>query len=107
MIFHNDMIMQTIDPVVAFCMQISMCKFTGKAVVIAEWHCAFIGAFYHSLAFFCIGKSWIVFEIFYFITVSVTGNSFRGFLCQPVPNTGALIQNPHDPIKKQNKCGQV
>ncbi|XP_060557315.1 putative defense protein Hdd11 [Ruditapes philippinarum] len=41
------------------------------------------------------------------VTVTVTGNSFRGFLCQPVPNTGELLQNPQDPVQKQNKCGQM
>ncbi|XP_045165201.2 putative defense protein 3 [Mercenaria mercenaria] len=41
------------------------------------------------------------------ITVSVSGNSLRGFLCQPIPNTGELEQNPRDPVQKQNKCGQM
>jgi hypothetical protein len=45
--------------------------------------------------------------LFSFSKVTVTGNSFRGFLCQPVPNTGELLQNPQDPVQKQNKCGQV
>ena len=57
------MIMRTIGPVVAYCMQICMYNFTGMAIVMAH---ASNGVLYRGCGPLCyIGKSWTVLESYF------------------------------------------